>query len=148
MCAQNFKSFRIQRIKTKLMGLSPSSEKPYTQAWNLLTELLTIKTISLRNCEWARKYIAERLRDRYTDKLTVAELDQLEELFAKAEQRRIRRKEKKLAAKAEGTSADTPRKRGRPPKSPPVPVAPGPSPIALWQEMLDRQKENPNGTEG
>jgi hypothetical protein len=145
----NFKSHRIATMKSKLGAIKDvKQETPYTRQVALLTELLKISTISIRNCQWARKYISQNMREMYRDIGTIHEMDQLEELFVKAEERRIRRKEKKLQAKAEGTSAGAPAKRGRKPKSPPVPAAPGASPIALWQEMLDRQKEKQDGTQG
>jgi hypothetical protein len=145
----NFKSHRIATIKNKLASIKDlKQETPYTRQVALLTELLKISAISIRNCQWARKYISQNMREMYRDTGTIREMDQLEELFTKAEERRTRRKEKKLQAKAEGVTAATPGKRGRKPKSPPAPEAPGPSPTALWQEMLDRQKEKQDGTQG
>jgi hypothetical protein len=144
----NFKSYRIQKIKTKLMAItSIAQETPWTRQVALLHELLKIETISLKNAQWCRRYITENMRNMYSDPQTIGEMDQLEELFTKAEERRIRRKEKKLAKKAAGI---TPGKRGHKPKSALVqtPVTPEPSPMALWQEIIDRQKEKPNATEG
>jgi hypothetical protein len=136
----NFKSHRIATIKSKLASIKDlKQETPYTRQVALLTEILKISTISIRNCQWARKYISQNMREMYRDTGTIREMDQLEELFTKAEERRVRRKEKKLQAKAEGI---TPGKRGRKPK-----VAPAPSPAALpynpadvWAEMLEEKK--------
>jgi hypothetical protein len=139
----NFKSHRISTIKSKLTAIKDvRQEMPYSRQVALLTELLKISTISIRNCQWARKYISQNMREMYRDTATIREMDQLEELFTKAEERRIRRKEKKLAANAQGATTGTPGKRGRKPKAPPTttPVIPATSPMALWQEMIEEKK--------
>jgi hypothetical protein len=138
----NFKSHRIATIKSKLAAIKDlKQETPYTRQVALLTELLKISTISIRNCQWARKYISQNMREMYRDTGTIREMDELEELFVKAEERRMRRKEKKLAVKAQGIST-TSTKRGRKPKTPPppTPVTPATSPMALWQEMLEEKQ--------
>ena len=144
----NFKSFRIQKIKNKLTAITKlTQETPYTRQVALLHELLKIETISLRNCRFCRKYIHTVMMDMYRDPQTRAEMEKLEGLFAAAEQRRIRRREKRQALKDQAAAPDTPGKRGRKPKgAPTAPAEPAPSPTALWEKMLQEQKEKDRGT--
>jgi len=111
---QNFKSFRIRDLKTKLERINKRTDCPFTKQLALLRELLTIQTISIPNCRWARKYINEHMREMYGDQRTIAEMEALELLFAKAEERRERRKLKKQAMKKQQTKEPAPTKTTAP----------------------------------
>ena len=135
------KAQRIAALKRKLQAItSIEEETPWTRQVALLTELLKIGTISRTNCRWARRYITENMRSMYSDQQTITEMDQLEELFIKAEERRARRKEKKLATKAAGR-VGRPRKNSLPTPTP-APAAPGTAPVELWQQLLDEQEKS------
>ena len=104
---RNYKSVRIKRIKSAMNSYNEKMNMPFTRALALLRELLTIGTISVRNCHFARKFIHEKMHPFFRDPGSVRELAELELLFQKAEERRARRKAKKLAAKAEGITNGT-----------------------------------------
>jgi hypothetical protein len=134
---RNYKSVRIKRIKSAMNSYNEKMNMPFTKALALLHELLSIGTISLRNCRYARKFVHEKMRPYFQDPGSVAEIDNLESLFQKAEERRERRKARKLL-KAQGAAAGTPSKPGRKPKgAAPTPVAPVPSSdlMKLWESM-------------
>jgi hypothetical protein len=146
---RNYKSVRIKRLKNLMRNYNEKMDMPFTKALALLREFLSIGTISFRNCQYARKFIGEKMRPYFQDPQSVIEIDKLETLFEKAEERRERRKAKKSALKTQGAATGTPGKRGRKPKTTaaPAPATPVSSPMALWQEMLDRQKEKDHGTQ-
>jgi hypothetical protein len=139
----NFKSHRIRETKAKLARMTLQTPLLFTKQIALLESLMSIETISIRNAQWARKYLVERMRPIYLDQGTTEIMNKFEERFAAAEQRRIRRKEKKLALKAQGAAVGTPGKRGRKPKGVPTqpPVAPSYDVADVWAEILEDKKQ-------
>jgi hypothetical protein len=136
----NFKSHRIRETKAKLERMTLSTPMLFTKQIALLESLMSIETISLRNARWARRYLVERMRPIYLDQGTIDIMNRFEARFESAEQRRIRRREKKLALKAQAADAGTPGKRGRKPKgAAPTLVTPVPSSdlLKLWQSMSE-----------
>lgn len=134
----NFKSWRIRDTKAKLERMTLSTSMLFTKQIALLESLMSIETISLRNARWARRYLVERMRPIYLDQGTIDIMNRFEERFAAAEQRRIRRREKKLALKAEGATTGTSSTCGRKPKgAAPILLAPAPSLdlMKLWESM-------------
>lgn len=134
----NFKSWRIRDTKAKLERMTLSTPMLFTKQIALLESLMSIETISLRNARWARRYLVERMRPIYLDQRTIDIMNKFEERFAAAEQRRIRRRKKKLALKAEGAVTGTSSTRGRKPKgAAPTLMAPVPSSdlVKLWESM-------------
>jgi hypothetical protein len=139
---RNYKSVRIKRIKRAMDSYNEKMNMPFTKALALLREFLTIGTISLRNCQFARKFIDQKMRPYFQDSQSVIEMDKLETLFQKAEERRERRKAKKLA-KAQGAAAGTPGKPGRKPKGAAptlAPTAPSYDPSDIWAEIIEEKK--------
>jgi hypothetical protein len=130
---RNYKSVRIARIKSAMDCYNEKMDMPFTRALALLRELLTIGTISVRNCQFARKFVGEKMRPYFQDAQSVVEINKLNSLFQKAEERRQRRKEKKLLAREQGVTPATPGKRGRKqqPTTPPEPPAPNLDPWSL-----------------
>jgi hypothetical protein len=134
----NFKSWRIRDTKAKLERMTLSTPMLFTKQIALLESLMSIETISIRNAQWARRYLVERMRPIYLDQGTIEIMNKFEERFEAAERRRENRKAKKLALKAEGAATGTSRTRGRKPKgAAPTPVAPVPSSdlMKLWESM-------------
>jgi hypothetical protein len=139
----NFKSEKIKRLKEQLSRINANTDTPLTKQMEGLRRLLTISTISVRNCQWAKKYIDSHMRNLYRDAGTILEMDKLELLFQKAEERRARRKAKKLSARAEGAAAGTSGKRGRKRDSAPAPAAPNAQPYDptdIWAEIIEEKK--------
>jgi hypothetical protein len=138
---RNYKSVRIKRLKNLMRNYNEKMDMPFTKALALLREFLSIGTISQRNCQYARKFIGEKMRPYFQDPGSVSEIDKLETLFQRAEERRERRKAKKLALKAEGAAAGTPGKRGRKSTPPPAPTPEVTENVMdLWQSMLEEKK--------
>jgi hypothetical protein len=141
---RNYKSVRIKRLKNLMRNHNEKMDMPFTRALALLREFLSIGTISQRNCQYARKFIGEKMRPYFQDPQSIVEIDKLETLFQKAEERRERRKANKLAKKEaeKAGKAWTPGKPGRPPKGaqPQVPTALPYNPADVWAEMLEEKK--------
>jgi hypothetical protein len=139
---RNYKSVRIKRLKNLMRNYNEKMDMPFTKALALLREFLSIGTISLRNCQYARKFIGEKMRPYFQDPQSVLEIDKLETLFEKAEERRERRKDKKLALKAQGAATSPSGKRGCKTKGAPAPTPPGPSVdlVKLWESMSEEKK--------
>jgi uncharacterized protein YecE (DUF72 family) len=138
----NFKSHRIREAKAKLERMTLQTPLLFTKQIALLESLMSIETISVRNAQWARKYVVERMRPIYLDQGSVDIMNEFEKRFAAAEQRRIRRREKKLALKAEGATTGTSSTRGRKLKGAPpqAPVVLPYDPAGVWAEMLEEKK--------
>jgi hypothetical protein len=128
---RNYKSVRIARIKSAMDCYNEKMDMPFTRALALLRELLTIGTISVRNCQFARKFVGDKMRPYFQDAQSVVEMDKLNSLFQKAEERRQRRKEKKLLAREQGVTPGTPGKRGRKQQQPTTTPAQPPA-IDVW----------------
>ena len=142
---RNYKSVRIARIKRAMDCYNEKMDMPFTRALALLRELLTIGTISVRNCQFGRKFVGEKMRPYFQDPGSVAEMGKLELLFQKAEERRARRKEKKLALKAQGVAPGTSGNRGRKRKDTPTPAPTAPTtpiydPTDVWNEIIQEKK--------
>jgi hypothetical protein len=135
---RNYKSVRIKRIKRAMDSYNEKMNMPFTKALALLREFLTIGTISFRNCQFARKFIDQKMRPYFQDLQSVIEMNKLEELFTKAEERRERRKAKKLL-KAQGATVRTPRGRKRD-STPPPPTTPTYDPTDIWSEIIGGEK--------
>src|SRR5260370_19848540 len=115
----NFKSHRIREAKAKLERMTLCTRMLFRKQIALLESLMSIETISIRNAQWARKYLVERMRPIYQDQGTIEIMNKFEERFEAAERRRENRKAKKLALKAEGAAVGTLVKRGLKPKGAP-----------------------------
>ena len=144
---RNYKSVRIARLKNAMTHYNGTIDKPFTRALAMLREFLTIGTISVRNCQFARKFICERLTPLFQDPSSVQEIAEVELLFIKAEERRERRKANKLARKEAEKAGKVwkPGKPGRPPNSSkPAPTQGTPAAaedvMKLWESMLEEKK--------
>ena len=136
----NFKSWRIRDTKAKLERMTLQTPLLFTKQIALLESLMSIETISIRNARWARKYVVERMRPIYLDQGSVDIMNEFEKRFAAAEQRRLRRREKKLALKAQGAVAGIPPKPGRKLKNTPAPQKPlSYKPEDVWAEILEKK---------
>ena len=135
----NFKSWRINEVKAKLGRITTSTPTPFTKQVALLEELLSIRTVSLPNCRWARKYMIEKMRPLYLDVDSNRIMNEFEEKFTAAEERREKRREKRQQKAIEEYGARAaanwyPGKPGRPPKN----ASAGPAPKKL---SVAEQKE-------
>jgi hypothetical protein len=128
-------SIRSRRI-SELQGRAKRTDILWMNRRNALHCLTGIHRLGEKTQVWCQRLIYS-MREQYSDLETQKELDVLQE-------RLDHQKEllKKRLARKGGKESGQNTKRAL------VPEAPASSPLALWQEILDRQKEKPNATEG
>ena len=149
----NLRSLAIQQLKARLTidvvtangtrVLAPGQN--FEDITSALAQLAVVKKLGIPNIRYLRKKLS-MAREFFKKPNQQLHLNQISALVDHAEQvcldRVERRKEKRMLQKIVDT-----KKSVQAAASASAPAAPAPSPVALWQEMLDKQKEK-NGTQG
>ena len=150
----NLRSLAIREIKSRLTidvvtasglrVLAPGQS--FDEISSALAQLAAVKKLGIPNIRYLRKKILVA-REFFKKPNQQLHLNQISALVDHAEQvcldRVERRKEKKTLRQIVNSKKPAPSAA-----SASTPAAPAPSPMALWQEMLDKQKEKDHGTPG
>ena len=149
----NLRSLAIQQLKARLTidvvtangtrVLAPGQN--FEDITSALAQLAVVKKLGIPNIRYLRKKLS-MAREFFKKPNQQLHLNQISALVDHAEQvcldRVERRKEKRMLQKIVDT-----KKSVQAAASASAPAAPAPSPVALWQKMLQEQKEK-NGTPG